>query len=777
MAHAAKGGDDPTNIKRLKMNIGQFKGRMSRAAKFANEQEQQVLFDPEGLRIRMEELYTGLQNYKECILDLMLATGDEEYEDGEIEERYFEVMARLKSVLKKAEASTPSEDCREPVVARQHNKLPQLDIPSFDGKDITEYTAFINIFRAVVDKEESLKPVQKLFYLRKYLKCDPLLLIDGLPLVSESYVQALDLLEKRYDNKCLLITHHVNALLDYQPISKGTPSELRHLVSIARQHLGALKGLGEQTRYWDRLVIPILLRKLDVFSCREYHADRDTSKLPSLEEFLNYMEKRAMSFEESQISTGKSPSNKHFSMNKSVNLVNARDNKVNTCKYCNAPGHKIFSCKEFQVLSAQDRVNFVTKEKLCKICLNIHTKKCNFHFKCSLCKSKEHNSLLHLEDSVCNFAKSAHKVVSKDMVLLPTIMVKFRATNGSFVTARGLVDSGSQVSFIKDNLIQHLNVSTFNYNVNVTALGQKQKTVAKAVNLSMHSMHNNYSCNALFSVVDNITSYLPQTKFDVSDIEIPENVVLADSEFNKPGEISFLISADIFFNIILPDKINLARHKLFLLATKYGYIVSGNIEKGNVCLSSQNISSESVILHATVNEDKVDSLIQKFWEEQHTPEIKHENTNDRLDICETSFQNSVQLKNKRFQVSLPLKVPIEEIKLGDSFNVALQRLNVLCKKFTKNHDLKVRYTDFINHDSQVALCWLLNPPTKDNYVRNRVVSVNEQTKDCMWSHVSGSCNPADCLSRGLLPSEIHEMDLWWHGPPDLQNDNFSAKPF
>ncbi|KOB73140.1 Aminopeptidase N-1 [Operophtera brumata] len=152
-----------------------------------------------------------------------------------------------------------------------------------------------------------------------------------------------------------------------------------------------------------------------------------------------------------------------------------------------------------------------------------------------------------------------------------------------------------------------------------------------------------------YRLLDNVQPSELWTKFDVSDIEIPENVVLADSEFNKPGEISFLISADIFFNIILPDKINLARHKLFLLATKYGYIVSGNIEKGNVCLSSQNISSESVILHATVNEDKVDSLIQKFWEEQHTPEIKHENTNDRLDICETSFQNSVQLKNKRFQ--------------------------------------------------------------------------------------------------------------------------------
>ena len=37
-----------------------------------------------------------------------------------------------------------------------------------------------------------------------------------------------------------------------------------------------------------------------------------------------------------------------------------------------------------------------------------------------------------------------------------------------------------------------------------------------------------------------------------------------------------------------------------------------------------------------------------------------------------------------------------------------------------------------------------------------------------WNHVPTSTNPADCASRGLLPQELLNFDLWWNGPPWLQ---------
>lgn len=107
-------------------------------------------------------------------------------------------------------------------------------------------------------------------------------------------------------------------------------------------------------------------------------------------------------------------------------------------------------------------------------------------------------------------------------------------------------------------------------------------------------------------MVDNITTNLPQTKFDLSDIKIPNHIELADNEFNIPGEIQFLVSANIFFKMLLPDKINLSKD-VILLGSKYGYIVAGDIKKDNICLLSMR-SHDKVVLHATAYSDRVDSL-------------------------------------------------------------------------------------------------------------------------------------------------------------------------
>ena len=32
-----------------------------------------------------------------------------------------------------------------------------------------------------------------------------------------------------------------------------------------------------------------------------------------------------------------------------------------------------------------------------------------------------------------------------------------------------------------------------------------------------------------------------------------------------------------------------------------------------------------------------------------------------------------------------------------------------------------------------------------------------------------SCNPADVLSRGINPSDLVQLDIWWKGPPWLQH--------
>ncbi|XP_054276847.1 uncharacterized protein LOC128995847 [Macrosteles quadrilineatus] len=61
------------------------------------------------------------------------------------------------------------------------------------------------------------------------------------------------------------------------------------------------------------------------------------------------------------------------------------------------------------------------------------------------------------------------------------------------------------------------------------------------------------------------------------------------------------------------------------------------------------------------------------------------------------------------------------------------------------------------------------PPHRlKTFVGNRVTQVQELVPNHCWRHISSEYNPADCASRGILPSELSNHELWWSGPPWLQ---------
>lgn len=92
----------------------------------------------------------------------------------------------------------------------------------------------------------------------------------------------------------------------------------------------------------------------------------------------------------------------------------------------------------------------------------------------------------------------------------------------------------------------------------------------------------------------------------------------------------------------------------------------------------------------------------------------------------------------------------------------LSQLVAYCLSTFKN-------VNFSNHflwcDSSVVLSWLRTPSFKlKTYVSNRVAQTQELVPSHWWHYISSADNPADCASRGLLPSDLPGHDLWWNGP-------------
>lgn len=73
-------------------------------------------------------------------------------------------------------------------------------------------------------------------------------------------------------------------------------------------------------------------------------------------------------------------------------------------------------------------------------------------------------------------------------------------------------------------------------------------------------------------------------------------------------------------------------------------------------------------------------------------------------------------------------------------------------------------------DSSIVLSWLSTPNYKlQTFVANRVAKVQEFNLGS-WRHINSEENPSDVASRGTLPSQLPNDELWWKGPSWLTLD-------
>ena len=80
-------------------------------------------------------------------------------------------------------------------------------------------------------------------------------------------------------------------------------------------------------------------------------------------------------------------------------------------------------------------------------------------------------------------------------------------------------------------------------------------------------------------------------------------------------------------------------------------------------------------------------------------------------------------------------------------------------------------------DSSIVLNWLDgNSRDSPRFIANRVAYILNNTKPQTWRHIPTQDNPADCASRGMMPLDLLEHNLWWQGPEFLYQDPIPLPP-
>ena len=141
-------------------------------------------------------------------------------------------------------------------------KLPKISLPRFCG-DPVKWTSFWDAYQSAVHGNPDLSQVDKFNYLRSLLDHTALDAVAGLTLSEANYRHAIEILQRRFGNKQLIISKHMDTLMNMETItSDRNLKDLRRLYDHTESHVRSLRSLGIEAESYGALLSPVLLAKL-----------------------------------------------------------------------------------------------------------------------------------------------------------------------------------------------------------------------------------------------------------------------------------------------------------------------------------------------------------------------------------------------------------------------------------------------------------------------------------------------------------------------------------
>ena len=187
------------------------------------------------IKSKLNEKLSTLQKVNNEVLGLI--EDEDAYEDyqnkaDDFEIEIEEVIINIDSIILKPETEPVIHPFIPQVVPppkphQNHNiKIPRIDIKKFSG-DATEWQTFFDSFEVDVHSNNKISSIEKMNYLLSYLTGEALKTVQGLKLSEPNYSAAIEMLQERYGDKQVLISTHMNKLLNLS--NSGNLNDLKYL--------------------------------------------------------------------------------------------------------------------------------------------------------------------------------------------------------------------------------------------------------------------------------------------------------------------------------------------------------------------------------------------------------------------------------------------------------------------------------------------------------------------------------------------------------------------
>ncbi|GFX71174.1 RNA-directed DNA polymerase from mobile element jockey [Trichonephila clavipes] len=147
------------------------------------------------------------------------------------------------------------------------------------------------------------------------------------------------------------------------------------------------------------------------------------------------------------------------------------------------------------------------------------------------------------------------------------------------------------------------------------------------------------------------------------------------------------------------------------------------------------------------------------------------------DASEKAYGSSIYLKSISALGEVKVCLVTSKSRVSPLKQISIPRLELcgavlaakLMKKVKEALNLQITAVHFWS-DSTIVISWIHRESRElKTFVANRVSKIHQLSSRDQWHHIASEQNPADVLSKGLLPEELRDDFLWWHGPELLQS--------
>eukprot|EP00794_Sanderia_malayensis_P002587 gene2587-biopygen2120 len=369
--------------------------------------------------------------------------------------------------------------------------LPKIKLKKFSG-EVTQWHSFWGSYKSVIHEEKSLNIITKFSYLRDLLEGNAASVIAGLSTTQANYVSAIELLQRRVGDKQVIISGHHDALLRITPLtSSKNIRDIRELYDKVEVHVRVLQSLDVPTSSYGSLLVPVLLSKIpeDVRLLIGREIKDDKWELGRLLNSLRYEVENSETclgikaalptkYESFESKPANIYWNKSSLPTAATLFTESKETFTPSHTYC----RESHSSRHSQVITdKKTRRQILRKQGRCFVCLrkNHIAKNCPSSGKCfnrngrhniSICEGRQGET----QDSTSKVYPSQSNVVTtnaketgslyvgtQNSVLLQTAQAfVYQLGSAEEVRARVVFNSGSQHSYVKEDLVQRVKLPT-----------------------------------------------------------------------------------------------------------------------------------------------------------------------------------------------------------------------------------------------------------------------------------------------------------------------------